>query len=214
MPRKIERDEALDHALTLFWDHGYRGTSMEMLTAKLGVEKPSIYASFGSKQALYLAALRRYREALAERLRGELAAAATSRAGIEGIVGELMARGERRSRRGCFAANCALERADHDAEARAEVRAIFSEFVAVLAEALAAAQAAGEVRGDVPADTLARLLVNAIEGARVLEKAGQSAAAMDALAPLLLQLLDAPVARRAARRGMAPSASRRASAGS
>lgn len=210
MPRKIEKDQALDQALTLFWDHGYRGTSMEMLTAKLGVEKPSIYASFGSKQGLYLAALRSYRKALGEYLRGEIAAAASPRAGVEGIVMDLMARGERRSRRGCFAANSTLERSDHDPEARAEVRAIFAEFVAVFAEALAEAQAAGEIRSDVPADTLARLLVNAIEGARVLEKAGQSAAAMDALAPLLLQILDAPAATTPPLRRAASASRRRA----
>jgi AcrR family transcriptional regulator len=42
MPRKIEKQVALDRALTLFWDHGYRGTSMDMLTTAVGVEKPSI----------------------------------------------------------------------------------------------------------------------------------------------------------------------------
>jgi AcrR family transcriptional regulator len=62
MPRKIEKQVALDRALTVFWDHGYRGTSMYMLSEQLGVEKPSIYASFGSKHKLYLSALGHYRE--------------------------------------------------------------------------------------------------------------------------------------------------------
>src|ERR1700722_14509117 len=75
MPRKIEKQVALDRALTLFWDHGYRGTSMDMLTTAVGVEKPSIYASFGSKNKLYLTALTHYRKWLIGFVRNSISSA-------------------------------------------------------------------------------------------------------------------------------------------
>src|ERR1700733_13813544 len=83
MPRKIEKQVALDRALTVFWDHGYRGTSMDMLTERLGVEKPSIYASFGSKHKLYLSALGHYREWLIGSVRHVGAPSSSWCAGVE-----------------------------------------------------------------------------------------------------------------------------------
>jgi len=80
MPRKIEKQVALDRALTVFWDHEYRGTSMDMLTERLGVEKPSIYASFGSKHKLYLNALGHYRVWLIASVRHIVSAAPSARA--------------------------------------------------------------------------------------------------------------------------------------
>ena len=190
MARKIEFDDALEQALTLFWDHGYRGTSMGMLTSALGVEKPSIYASFGCNHQLYLAALARYRVWLIDTVRGILDAEPTARGGIDRAITSMMSRGARKSRMGCFATNSTLELADHDPLVLRETRAIFNELHAVFAEALKRAQHDGQVRDDLSAEILAQLLVNAIEGARVMEKTRASANALSAIVPLILSLLD------------------------
>ena len=60
-PLAFNQDEALDEALRVFWSHGYEGTSMAELTEALGINKPSIYAAFGNKEALFRKALERYR---------------------------------------------------------------------------------------------------------------------------------------------------------
>ncbi|MDB5986946.1 MAG: TetR family transcriptional regulator [Nevskia sp.] len=190
MPRKIEKDAALEHALTLFWDHGYRGTSMDMLTSTLGVEKPSIYASFGSKQALYLAALAQYRSWLIGWVQRSLRDAPSARAGIDRTVRLMMARSSRKSRKGCFATNSALELADHDPLVLKEVRTTFAQLVAVFVTAVQAAQADGDVRSDRAPQLLAQLLVNAIEGARIMEKSRAVNGHGAAMADLILCLLD------------------------
>lgn len=61
-PRGFEEDEALDRAVRVFWEHGYEGASMSELTAAMGINKPSLYAVFGSKEALFRRALARYRD--------------------------------------------------------------------------------------------------------------------------------------------------------
>jgi AcrR family transcriptional regulator len=61
-PRTFDKDLALDAALTVFWRNGYHGASLAELTKATGLTKPSLYAAFGNKEALYLAALQRYRE--------------------------------------------------------------------------------------------------------------------------------------------------------
>jgi len=59
-PRAFEPDKALDAALLVFWKKGYEGTSLSDLTAAMGINKPSLYAAFGDKQALFRKVVDRY----------------------------------------------------------------------------------------------------------------------------------------------------------
>ncbi|KAF0200105.1 MAG: TetR family transcriptional [Gallionellaceae bacterium] len=59
-PRNFDPDTALDRALEVFWRHGFQAASLTELTAVMGLSKPSLYAAFGDKEALYLKALERY----------------------------------------------------------------------------------------------------------------------------------------------------------
>jgi TetR/AcrR family transcriptional repressor of nem operon len=194
MPRKIGKEVALERALTLFWDHGYRGTSMDMLVAELGVEKPSIYASFGSKHLLYMAALEHYRKSLVDTVRGILFDTTSARAGIVRATQMLMSPNARKTRKGCFATNSALELADHDPLVRTEIRKAFAELVAEFELAFRRAQIAREVRTDHPPEVLAHLIVNAIEGARIMEKTRVPKEIMAAVASLVVGALDGAVA--------------------
>lgn len=59
-PRCFDEDEALWAAVNVFWTKGYDGASMKDLTEAMGINSPSLYASFGDKHALYLKAIDRY----------------------------------------------------------------------------------------------------------------------------------------------------------
>ena len=59
-PTNFDHEEALEKALQVFWARGYEGASMAELTEALGINKPSIYAAFGNKEALFRKALARY----------------------------------------------------------------------------------------------------------------------------------------------------------
>lgn len=61
-PRGFDREAALGHATRLFWSKGYEATSIADLTKAMGIGSPSLYAAFGSKEALYAEALRCYHE--------------------------------------------------------------------------------------------------------------------------------------------------------
>ncbi|WP_334187359.1 TetR/AcrR family transcriptional regulator [Noviherbaspirillum sp.] len=60
-PRNFDSDEVLDAALTVFWRNGFDAASLAELTGATGLTKPSLYAAFGDKEALYLKALERYK---------------------------------------------------------------------------------------------------------------------------------------------------------
>src|SRR5690606_20785099 len=78
-PRSFDPDEALDKARAVFWNLGYAATSLDDIAAATGLNRPSLYAAFGDKHALYLAALRRSAREAAGALTQALAAKAPLR---------------------------------------------------------------------------------------------------------------------------------------
>ena len=61
-PREFDVGEALERALLVFWDKGYGGASLSDLTSAMGINRPSLYAAFGSKEELFRRAVDRYIE--------------------------------------------------------------------------------------------------------------------------------------------------------
>ncbi len=58
--RSFNADEAIDNAMMVFWKNGYPGTSISDLTEAMGINKSSLYTTFGNKEKLFISALKRY----------------------------------------------------------------------------------------------------------------------------------------------------------
>jgi AcrR family transcriptional regulator len=85
-PRSFDRDQALDAAMRVFWAKGFGGTSMADLTAAMGIASPSLYAAFGSKEALYQEAVDHYDALYGDAYWGTLAGPGTARDQIETVL--------------------------------------------------------------------------------------------------------------------------------
>lgn len=59
--KKYIEEEVIEKAMNLFWRNGYESTSMQMLEKEMGINKFSIYASFGSKNGVFLKSLNCYK---------------------------------------------------------------------------------------------------------------------------------------------------------
>jgi AcrR family transcriptional regulator len=59
--KKYSETVVLEKAMRLFWRNGYENTSMQMLEKEMGINKFSIYSSFGNKQGLFLESLKTYK---------------------------------------------------------------------------------------------------------------------------------------------------------
>jgi len=59
-PKVFDREDALEKAMTLFWQHGYEGTSLSHLVAATGAKAPTLYAEFTNKEGLFRAVLEHY----------------------------------------------------------------------------------------------------------------------------------------------------------
>src|SRR5262245_2265465 len=61
-PTGFSTDQALEAAMRVFWQKGYEGASLTDLTGAMGINRSSMYAAFGDKEALFQKALKRYTE--------------------------------------------------------------------------------------------------------------------------------------------------------
>ena len=62
-PRSFDESDALKKATQVFWSKGYDGVTIDDLVAGMGVGRPSLYAVFGDKRAIFLRVLKAYAEA-------------------------------------------------------------------------------------------------------------------------------------------------------
>src|ERR1700755_3711754 len=101
-PREFDVDEALTAALRVFWSKGYEGASMSELTEAMGITRPSLYAAFGNKEALFRKALDLYEREKLEYTRAALEQP-TARAVAEHIMrGALEAQTGQSEPHGCL----------------------------------------------------------------------------------------------------------------
>jgi AcrR family transcriptional regulator len=173
-PRAFDIDTALDRALQVFWRKGYEGTSLSELTKAMGINRPSLYAAFGNKEALFRKALDRYAEGPAAYTRAALDEP-TARAVVErllrGVVDLLT---NPRHPPGCLAVQGALACGDAADSIRRELisRRVAGE--AALRQRFEGAIADGDLpSGADPAD-LARYVVTITQGMAVQAVGGAS----------------------------------------
>src|SRR5580704_13901572 len=89
-PRGFCTDKALDSAMQVFWRKGYEGASLVDLTTAIGINSPSLYACFGSKEGLFRAVLERYdtrRKAFMDKVLAHTSAHGVATALLVGVAG-------------------------------------------------------------------------------------------------------------------------------
>ena len=178
-PRAFDRARALDQALTLFWRNGYEGTSLADLTAALGITPPSLYAAFGSKDALYREALDLYLATRSARVKQALEGAGPARAALEAalrLAADIFAGAD--GPRGCPVASGVLRCGpDHHglAEHTARLRRMMSDTIALRLER---ARADGELAAGTDTAALAAFYASVIQGMSVQAIDGSSPAAL------------------------------------
>ncbi|MBB3656438.1 AcrR family transcriptional regulator [Rhizobium sp. BK650] len=85
-PRAFDREAALAKATRLFWEKGFEATSITDLTEAMGIGSPSLYAAFGSKEALYAEALNYYQETNETLVWAGFRAAPTAREAVKAFL--------------------------------------------------------------------------------------------------------------------------------
>ncbi len=203
MPRQKEfdRDVALDRAMGAFWAKGYAATSVEDLVTRMGIQRGSLYATFGDKRSLFLSALDRYQRVVTRELFEALEAPGS---GLEAIRRFFRLRVERsldRSRpAGCLVTNSAVELSRRDRGAATKVGRSLAGLEAAFLRTLERAAAQGELAATRDRRGLARFLTSSAQGLSVMAKAFPERAVLEDVVKVVLAALEADPGRRPRRK--------------
>jgi TetR/AcrR family transcriptional regulator, transcriptional repressor for nem operon len=157
--------------MELFWSQGYNGTSTRELEHALGIGSGSLYAAFGSKERLFVAALDRYIDQwapLMQAARESVAAGTPVKSAVRDLFRAVHERISAEKHAGCLAVKAAMERAGQDPEVDERVHRLFAGLESVLIEVIARGQERGELSAERTPQELARFLVMTLHGLRVL----------------------------------------------
>lgn len=167
--KQFDVDEVLHKAMAVFWHHGYAAASIQDLVETTGVNRASLYATYGSKRDLFIAALKAYDERGRQALLAELKAGCSPKEAIRRLFwananlafssGEL---------RGCFMTNTAIELAQHDKEIGAIVAKAQEETEAFFMRMIEKGKADGTIPERIDARETSRGLLASLLGILVL----------------------------------------------
>jgi len=161
----MQGDERLGQAMEVFWERGYYDTSIDELMERTGFHRAEVYGRFGSKQRLFEAALRQYRENVIRAFVEPLARPDASLADVERFFHGICDRATApKRRRGCLMVNTASEVSPHIPSVAAIVTSFLEELRGLLRRACVNARKRGELRPDVDVDRVADYLVGAVLG--------------------------------------------------
>ena len=170
--------------MRVFWKHGYEGTSLPALTAAMRINRPSLYAAFGNKEALFFKALARYFERAGSFFGVALAEPTIRRVVERLLLGGADAYSSQRSPRGCF---CIQGGVAGSADSEPVRKELIGRRLAAEAALRSRFERAIEER-DLPLDanaaTLARFVMTVLAGISIQATNGTHAAALRQIAEL------------------------------
>lgn len=189
-PQEFSTQDALQSSMAVFWDKGYEATSLTDLLSATHLSKSSLYATFGSKHALFLKAFDAYRQHR-QASTIQYFTHKDARAGIEGFFRHVLDNAFAPSAvHGCMSINQAIEMAPHDTEIANRVREDFAALEAGLQRLVARGQDEGRITRQRSAKVLASLLVMGFSALQVMTRAELPAEQIDASLNTLLSTLD------------------------
>jgi len=189
--REFDPQVVLDRAMDVFWSQGYSGTSMMDLTTAMGVSKSSLYDTFGSKHALFLAAMDHYRNNVTARIRSVVDLKAPAKQVIASVVGRAVDRIlAPTGKRGCFLNNSASEKAPTDDQVAERCAAGFAVMEDTFLHLIEKGQKQGSISPAKNARALARFLTSTVNGIMVIGKANPNREHLNDIAETALAVLD------------------------
>jgi AcrR family transcriptional regulator len=188
-PRCFCEEDALEAAMRVFWEKGYEGASLTDLTEAMGINRPSLYATFGDKEALFRRAMQRYAEGPAAYLNSALEET-TARGVIEALLrGALKLLADPANPRGCFSVQAGLA-GGVDAEpiknALIEYR---RQAQTQIQKRLKRSQAEGDLSKDVSVGDLTRYITVVLNGLGVQAANGATKAEMSRVVEMAMRTL-------------------------
>lgn len=190
-PRRYDPEAALDAVLEVFWRAGYSAASLDDICTATGMNRPSVYAAFGDKRALYLRSIDRYRSVSREQMREAFAGDASLRT----VLGRVYARAldlyfsGHDTPLGCFMVGAVISDAVDDPEIRQSLASGLRQFDEAFGRAVEGAQAKGEIGKDCDPAMLGKFAAATLYYLAVRSRAGEAREELEKVADATIDLI-------------------------
>jgi TetR/AcrR family transcriptional repressor of nem operon len=169
-PYEFDREETLSKAMELFWEKGYKATSIEDLVDRMGIKRGSIYNTFGDKHSLFIAAVEYYAKEVTSRTIKILESPGSPLENIKLFFETIVNTPSDKKTRGCLISNTVVELAPHDEEVADTVRIILERIQNAFLHCLDKAVELGELPEDTDTKALSHFLATSTHGLIVTGK--------------------------------------------
>lgn len=89
-PRLYDKETALTTMQRIFWENGFSATSLDQISAETGINRPSLYAAFGSKKDMYIKCLQHFAEMMGKRTENAILSEPDLSKGLEKVFMQAM----------------------------------------------------------------------------------------------------------------------------
>jgi AcrR family transcriptional regulator len=190
-PRAYDAEAALAQAMSAFWRFGYSATSLEQLSDATDMNRPSLYAAFGDKRALYLQTLDRYtersKEGIAKALDPQLSLAEGLQRFYDSALAAYLPSGD--PARGCYLIGTAVTEALGDEDVRTRLASALREFERMLEARIRKAREDGEIEATADPQVLAMIASAVLYTLAIRSRAGESRAILRSVVATTIDLI-------------------------
>jgi AcrR family transcriptional regulator len=188
-PRAFSEEAALDAAMRVFWEKGYEGASLTDLTQAMGINRPSLYATFGDKEALFLRAMEQYTNGPGHYLRAALEEV-TAYAVIEALLrGAVKLLADPRNPRGCLSVQGGLACGTAAEPIKEALVAWRKKGEAEIVKRFKRARTEGDLSAELDPHDLARYIATVLNGLGIQAANGATKAEMTRVVEMALRTL-------------------------
>jgi TetR/AcrR family transcriptional repressor of nem operon len=189
--KEFDRDEVLHKAMEVFWTRGYEGASIQDLVKHMGINRQSMYDTFGDKHSLFLEALDRYREIQSRKVFEVLERPGSMKRNLRQLFEEAVARSlSAEGRRGCFVGNSMSELAGRCKETATRTCNSVASAEKMFQKALQRGKEQGELRRVSDTRAVARFLYSNLQGLLLMAKATRDRKLLNDVVKVTLSVLD------------------------
>jgi AcrR family transcriptional regulator len=188
-PRNFEPEAALEAALATFRRHGYSGTSLADLTEATGLNRPSLYATFGNKQTLFERAVDHYWARVSNRCLPALRASGVLADDLRAFLAAFIDVFVDEEPGGCIVACSLPAEVDRLPELRTRLAGFFDAADRAVTARLDEAREEGELKSDQDTRMLASLVVSAMLAFSLRSRAGAPRRELEAQASGLVDVI-------------------------
>ena len=175
-PKQFDRTKALATSMEVFWRRGYDGTSIQNLVDALGINRSSLYATFGDKDALFIEALQLYIDCHLGEVMGQLHGPGSPLKRIEAMIRLGLAKNREMGNPGCLAANSIAELGSGHERAAELLRSAHQRVQRQVAMVLDQAAEAGELAPGTDTGAMATFIATSLHGVAVMVQVNTDAA--------------------------------------